>query len=448
MRNVSTLFAVLLVALVALPAAAAAAPVTTADGLAAAFAAGDGPITIGDDITIEEPLVWRGSDELVVIGDGHTITAAAGFDVDTHDAMILVTDGADVDIDGLHLAGTDEFDMSDPGGFSGLRVDVPGDATGTVSVSLRDSSVDNVGLHGIYIEDQDAGSAASVRLVLDGVAVTDAGVGGFDQDGVRVNEGGDGDIVFHASDSSFTGAGADGVELDERGAGDVQFSVGDSVFVANGNYCSERFSDGEDGDLIEAEFDDEDGALAAKAAYVDPTCVEVEKDDGVWFAVLDLDDAFDIDEADVGSIAGELRGGVVVDNFDEGLDVDEEDDGGIEVTVTSTLLDGNVDEGIKYTEAGNGSVNGVTRGVTADGDEDDIEHEEAGNGSLMGQLRDSVFDDVELTEEDNGSLSVSLFDLTIDDMEAEQTGAGNGIVRVRRSTYGDTDLDGVSLHPR
>lgn len=445
MRRSFTVLAALLLALAAVPVAAAPATVTTAAELMAAFAEGDSPITIGSDIEIHAPLVWAGTDDLVIVGDGHTITAVSDFDVSVHDAMILVADGADVEIDALHLVGTDEFTMFDPGGFSGLRVDVPADAAGTLRVVMTDSSVENVGLHGIYVEDQERQSAAAVHLVLDAVDVIDAGVGGFDEDGVRVNEGGDGEIVFEATASSFVGAGADGVELDERGPGDVVFSVDESVFEANGNYCSDRLSDGEDDDLIEAAFGSRGEAEAVKEAYEDPTCVEVEGDDGEWLAVLDLDDAFDIDEAGEGSIDGDFHDGIVVDNFDEGLDFDEEGAGGIAAVATDTLLDNNIDEGIKYTEEDDGSVNGVTRGITADGEANDIEYEEAGNGSLAGQVRHSEVDDVKLTEEDNGSLSVSLVGLTLDDIEAAQGGRGNGVVRVRLSPYDEAELEGVTL---
>ncbi len=441
MRRLSVLLATSSLALVALPAAAGPASVSTAEELAAAFAAGDAPITLDADITVDEPLVWTGSTTLSIVGGGHTITAASGFDVSSFDALVLVADGADVDLDGLHLVGTDAFDMFTPGGFSGLRVDVPADATGTVHVAMTDSSIENVGLHGLYVEDQALASAASVHLELHGVEVVDAGVGGFDEDGVRVNEGGDGDIVFHATDSTFDGAGADGVELDERGPGDVLFDVTGSTFVENGDYCSDRL-DGE----IEIELDTEAEALAVRAAYEDPTCVEVEEDDGVWVAALDLDDGFDIDEAGDGSIVGTFDDGVVVDNFDEGLDFDEEDAGGIEARATDTLVDGNVDEGIKYSEEGNGSVLGVTSGITADGNEDDVEYEEAGNGSLVGSVSDSELDDVKLTEEDNGSLVVRIVDVPLlDDIEAEQTGRGQGSVRVRDSDYDDLELDGVTL---
>lgn len=398
MRQSFGLLTALGLALVALPAAAAPAPVTTAGELADAFADGAEHITLGADITIDEPLVWTGTGDLEIRGEGHTITAASGFDVGAHDAMLLVANGADVKLEDLDLIGTDVFTMFTPGGFSALRVDVPANATGEVEVDLRGVSVTNVGLHGIYIEDQVFGSDASVKLHLRDVHVVDAGVGGFDEDGVRVNEGGEGDIDFTARDSTFVGAGADGVELDERGPGDVDFKVRDSDFTDNGDYCSVRFSDGEDDDLIEAAFETEAAAQAVRAAYEDPTCVEV-----------------------------------------------EEDDGDIDAKVRDVLLDGNVDEGIKYSEEGDGSVKGEARGITALDDENDIEYEEAGDGDLDGKVRDSVIDDAKLTEEDDGDLSVTLRDLTMDDIEAEQTGDGEGEVKVKDTDYDDADLTGVTL---
>jgi hypothetical protein len=287
----------------------------------------------------------------------------------------------------------------------------------------------NTGLHGIYVDDNSA-SDASVAISMVQTLVENTGLGGFDEDGVRVDERGDGDIIFTSTASEFIAAGADGVELDEGGDGDVIFDVVNTDFIDNGNFCSFRLqesplaivSDGEiEVEVPIGDFADADAILTALGAdETQAACLEdgIEDDGDVWVIGIDLDDAFDIDEAGGGSIAGTVKNATLLDNYDEGLDFDEEDDGDIIGTAVSVRAFGNVDEAIKYSEEGGGSVTATVSGTRSDGD---LEFEEADAGDVDAKITGSAFDDIALVEEGPGSLTYRLFGTSYDDLEVEST---------------------------
>lgn len=354
------------------------------------------------DIRISETLTYTGSEPLRISGFGQTVK---GGDF----TLFEVENGANLAVSKVNFAGPGGFDIDSGGnneGGIGLLVTVPEDRTGTVKVDLNRVTVSGVARHGIHISDCDlavcgsgqggggVGSPASVDLRLDRVHVRDAGNGAFDNDGVRVDERSDGDIRFYASRSVFTDVGADGVELDEGGDGDVRIYVRKSVFQENGGFC--------DG-LPEVE--------------PDPSPIPECYDEGE----LDLDDGFDVDEADAGSILGVVTNSDISNNLDEGLDFDEGGDGGYAIYLNKLVANGNGDEGIKVSEEGSGDLVAKLRKVTA-----------KANGAAG----------VLLEEEEAGNLRVDINRLKTANndgsgLEVTEDGDGDGNLRVTRSDIKD-----------
>lgn len=129
-------------------------------------------------------------------------------------------------------------------------------------------------------------------------------------------------ITYVNSSSIYT----DGVELDEAGPGDVNVQTFSSEFIGNGDYCY----------VPECVDDVEDSACITAANATDPSCI----DEGE----LDLDDGFDIDEADGGNLIVQVIDTIASNNLDEGFDFDEADDGAVNAGFAVTAND-NFNEG-------------------------------------------------------------------------------------------------------
>jgi hypothetical protein len=468
MRRIIVVATVLALFGMALPAVARSSGVVTTNAdsgpgsLRDALEKGKRPIVIRrgvGDIEIDDALVWSHAKTLDIRGTGQTITDSDG---SADGALLIVSQGADTRISRLGFDGPGGFGLTNKGGGSGIRVDVPSGERGTVAVSLSRVSISDVGLHGLHVDDLTNATRASVRLNLYRVKVSGVGFGGFDQDGIRVDERGPGHIFFRSVSSDFDSVGADGVELDEGGSGGVYSNVRNSNFTDNGNYCSFRF----DGEELETEVDEAD-LDDFLAGYTDNEveCLEIEIDNGVAEVGIDVDDAFDIDEADGGSISSRFSGGTLVGNQDEGIDLDEEGPGDIIGSVSGTSAHDNTDEAVKYSEEDAGKVIATVNRLSMDGE--DIEFEEAGDGSLRSSLTRSTIKDLSLAEEDEGNLTSYTGRSTLDDVESEETGdgdlkalfnrstlddieltqedAGTGGVTFIETTYDDLDLDGVTV---
>jgi len=384
---------------VAAPAGAAGSATVTnaADSgegtLRSALAAGATNITVAvSEITITSTLQYTGSDSLVINGGG-AVVKGNGLKA----TLFQSAGGADVTITNMTFDDGGNFGVNAGGGY-GLHFATTANQTGKMTIDLDNVTVQGVGGHGIYVDDS-GDSPATVVLNVTEVLVDRAGIGGFDQDGIRVDETGDGNINFRAHKSQFTAAGADGVELDEAGAGDVNFGVSNVVLTRNGDYCEgQSISNPED-----------------------PLCVEEGE--------LDLDDGFDIDEADSGSVRGFVGDVVASNNFDEGLDFDEAGSGGFDVTITDVVAEGNVDEGIKMSEEDAGRTWVAMADVRVNnGKNDAMAIEEAGPGSLYAYMVD-----VDATGNDGIGLV------------AEQLDAGSGIAVPTASKLGEVELEGVEL---
>ncbi|NNE88636.1 MAG: hypothetical protein HKN27_11215 [Silicimonas sp.] len=399
--------------------------------------------TMGD-IEIDVTLTYGGRAPLILRGAGQSITADANF------TLLGVMDGADLHISNLTFQGPGGFNINArPEGRAGkgIFVDLRDDQTGTYALTLDQVTVAGVAGYGIHISDCDladdcggggggagGGSDASIKVSLTDVTVRDVGNGSFDADGLRVDERGEGGIVFVAGNSLFTGTGADGVELDEGQAGDVVFRVDASRFEANGAYC--------DPDLLAAFLPSPDeGAFGDGArgkadipgpvsGSPDDACFEREVDlyksgsvEAYAFAI-DVDDGFDVDEAGPGHILGDLNGVDIRDNLDEGADFDEEDAGRISITVEGGVYQGNAEDGIKLSEEDAGGVFANLRGVSllSNGGKGAV-FEEEDDGDVVVSVRASTAlgnDDgdktgIEVVQDDDGKGRVTLIGSNIAD---------------------------------
>ncbi|WP_411280516.1 hypothetical protein [Gemmatimonas sp.] len=297
-------------------------------------------------IALESSVIFTGSQALTIIGKRATLDArnAGG-------PAFVANGGGNLRIEDLTVANS----VSE-----GLTVEVPATATGTLTVRFdRVTAIGNAG-HGILVNDQvnssttdgvqpDArGSAASLDVRVNDARFLSNGYSVSDRDGLRVNEGGLGSLTFTARGARAEDNAADGIELDERGDGDVVIDVEDTRILRNGK--------------------------------LDPD---------------DLDDGFDVDEYDAGSIVGILRNVTASDNYEEGLDFNENNAGDLRVDLYGVEANGNREEGIDYEEdddfAGGGDLvttmqNVVANGNGADDGDAGLKVREKGTGDLTANI--------------------------------------------------------------
>lgn len=411
-------------------------------------------------IIVGDSLDYKGLQPLTIIGSGQVVR---GKNVD----ILKVSNGADLSVSDLSFVGIGSYNIKRKGtGYGmnnidakagkGIFVDVRDDQTGTVNVNLKNVRVEGVANHGIHISDCNLadecgsggggageGSSASINVVLDNVTVFDAGNGKFDADGLRVDERGDGDINFTASNSNFLYVGADGVELDEGQKGNVIANVTNSIFSNNGAYCDPKllkaYMPAED----EGEFEDNQ-----RAENSIPGKIKGSPDDGCFEREvelyssgfvkefefgIDLDDGFDIDEAGPGNLVVNIDRSRIVGNLDEGLDFDEENNGDMFLQIKNTLAMGNTDDGIKNSENDGGSIIALFEGINSiENGGKGIVVEEEKSGDIQGFVQGTF------TRENDDSDKTGI--------EAVQEDEGMGTLKVVSSTIVDGyDLEGVEL---
>jgi hypothetical protein len=194
-----------------------------------------------------------------------------------------------------------------------------------------------------------------------------------DRDGLRVNEGGLGDLTITFKLSVSEENGADGIEVDERGDGDVSVDMFGSRVTRNGEF--------------------------------DP---------------LDLDDGFDIDEAGNGSILGKVILSSANDNFEEGFDFNENDAGDLRVNMELVEASGNGEEGIDYEEdddfAGGGDLVVTMIGIKTNGNhagDAGLKIREKGVGHLDVTVKgveasNNATRGIQIREDDQGNLVASV----------------------------------------
>jgi hypothetical protein len=327
-------------------------------------------------VRLKDGVVFTGAQDLTIQGagaviDGSGISSAAAFQA---------TGGGDLSLVRIGFRGAPA---------EGVHVEVPTDATGTVKVSLIGVEVVGNGGHGVLVNDQvdpstqddvqpnENGSAASVEVVVTDSRFSRNGYTVSDRDGLRVNEGGPGDLRLTTARVRAEDNAADGIEIDERGAGDVHIDVFATSFLRNGKF--------------------------------DPA---------------DLDDGFDIDEYNDGSILGRVGFSTAADNYEEGFDFNENNAGDLRVDMTLVGAFRSGEEGIDLEEdddfGGGGDLVTVMRGITTIGNGD------AADGALK------------IREKEDGNLDVTLEGVLSthnigSGIFVRESSGGSSVVRIQRA---------------
>jgi hypothetical protein len=397
----------------------------------------DGTLTI----ELAADVVYTGPQFLTILGSDSTITGDGSKDATWDGGLFVSRSRADIAIE----------DLSFESSFNnGVGIFAPPSSAGTIMVSLTSVRISGSRFHGLYVDEQITASyntddvihitcldpwsfqsSATVRLrvahstiVGNGAVIHDGPTPDYDAsiatgcpvdfDGIRVDEGGNGDILASIVDSEVDGNRADGTELDERGNGGVDAWVADTTFDDNGDTGTD-----------------------------------------------DTDDGFDIDESDNGDIVAHYQRVSVSGNFDEGVDISEMGNGSARVTIADSEMLANEDEGIKVDELLVGNIWLTITGTTVDESlsQQGIEVLESGNGNLDfaiegSHVEENDNDGIALTEEAQGDLRASIVSTEVMEngdhgVTAEQQAPGNGTLVAVDSDLTENDdtsldLEGVS----
>jgi hypothetical protein len=317
-------------------------------------------------INLSSTVTFSGPQDLEIEGDDAVIDASGA-----GGTAFLVTGGGDLSVEELTVRNAPA---------EGITVEVPSTATGTIRISLEDLIITGNKGHGILINDQvdptteddvqpnGDGSAASLDVTVIDSRFFRNGYSVSDRDGLRVNEGGEGDLRFTVRNVKAEENAADGIEIDERGNGDVRLAVRELRVARNGP--------------------------------LDPA---------------DLDDGFDIDEYNDGGILGYVVDSEAIDNFEEGFDFNENNAGDFRVDMIDVQAIGNGEEGIDYEEdddfAGGGELVTTMVGIIANGNGGDggLKIREKGEGNLVASVTGVVANEntasgIAIREDANGNL--------------------------------------------
>jgi hypothetical protein len=364
-------------------------------------------------IALRQSVIFTGAQALTINGNSATIDGsgiAAG-------AALLATGGGDLEISRLTVRNAPA---------EGIAVEVPPTATGTQRLTLFRVEISGNRGHGVLVNDQvdpsapegelpnQEGSAASVDVSVVNSRFTNNGYSVSDRDGLRVNEGGAGDLVITVKHSVAADNAADGIEVDERGAGDVRVDVFGSEIVRNGKF--------------------------------DPA---------------DLDDGFDIDEYADGSVVGIVAFTTASDNYEEGLDFNENNAGDLRVGLWRVVVNGNGEEGVDYEEdddfAGGGDLVTVmldveTNGNGVNGGDAGLKIREKGDGSLLAlvsgvEASHNAIGGISVREDAAGTLRSTIHRATAAGnagrgVDFDENAAGDLVAKLSDSTsLGNVDVD-------
>ena len=367
-------------------------------------------------VALKSPIVFSGSQALAIDAGGAQLD---GSGLAGTDAALVADGGGDLAIRHLFVHGA-------PG--NGITVALPENAAGVISVHLERVTIRQNALHGVLINDQaeyltdpastsDAGSNASIAVRVTESTFDRNGLGALDYDGLRVNEGGRGDINAVVTRSRFLRNGADGLELDERAVGDAVFTLRQVDLNRNGSFSTE-----------------------------------------------DLDDGIDVDEAGDGSVIGRFERVSANANSEQGVDLNENGAGELRVVMYQVEALGNAEEGIEFEEdddvAGGGDLEAELEHVTTrrnggSGGDAGLKLREKGPGNLTARLLNVVSSNnavagVLAQEDENGKLAAELIGAETlsnggDGIALDENGAGNLAGRIRAATSRRNAGAGVAL---
>ena len=374
-------------------------------------------------IRLLQPITFSGAQALVIRGSGTRLDGSA---LAPGGSALVADGGGDLTIEALTVTGA-------PG--NGITIKVPELATGVFKVRLREIVVRESGLHGVLINDQaeyfidppstsEAGSAASLLVDVSDSRFERNGFGLIDSDGLRVNEGGEGNLEANVRGTRFVDNGADGLELDERAAGNAEFALRHTALVGNGSFTSE-----------------------------------------------DFDDGIDVDEAGDGDLIGRFNHVAVNRNFEQGVDLNENGLGNLRVVMADLSAAENAEEGVEFEEdndvAGGGDIEAelvrvTTRRNGGAGGDAGLKLREKGDGNLVARLvqvvsegnrllsGDDPIAGILLREDKGGDLTADLVQATARrnsgaGIELEENEDGNLTGRVRRAIASQNGGAGASL---
>jgi hypothetical protein len=357
-------------------------------------------------ISLATPVVFTGTQNLELHGSGATLDGSAL--APGAQAAFAAIGGGDLSVTALGVRNA-------PG--EGLAVEVPGGSTGIKKVTLIGLQITGNQGHGVLINDQENpldpsnpnGSAASLRVLVVGCRFERNGFGDLDKDGLRVNEGGIGDLDFTISLSRADGNGADGIELDERAAGDAKFMVSGTHITGNGSF-DPTLADLDDGMDVD---ESDEGNLIGKVLL---SSANENKEEG-----------FDFNENHAGDFRVDMVLVEATGNLEEGIDFEEDDDfqGGGDLITTLIGIKANRngpggDAGLKIRERGDGNLNAKVLGAeTSDNAIGGINIREQQTGDLTAQIERGTatangLGGISVREDDDGSLSANLKETTVD----------------------------------
>ena len=316
-------------------------------------------------IRLVQPVVYTGTQALDIAGNG-AILEGAGLGA-TAPAAFLANGGGNLLVAGLTVQNAPQE------GLTGIKKVV------LVGVQI----LGNRG-HGVLVNDQvdpidtsnPNGSGASLDVLVVSSRFAMNGFGNIDRDGLRINEGGTGNLNAILSVTLVDHNGADGIELDERGAGDVTFDVSGTQITRNGSY---------------------DVTLA------------------------DLDDGMDVDESGDGALIGKVFASAANDNYEEGWDFNENDAGDFRVDMTLVEASRNLEEGIDFEEdddfQGGGDLITTLIEIKANGNgpggDAGLKIRERGDGKIDATIRGAetngnLTGGISLREQGTGDLSTTI----------------------------------------
>lgn len=390
------------------------------------FAQGVGTVQLLSTVT------YTGAQNLRIDGFG-AVLDGAGVATDA----FASTGGGDLELRGITVRNAPE---------DGVWVEIPAGATGVVSIRLHEVTIRDNGRFGLHVDDRIGGepggsdSDAGISLDISFSHIinnnADLTVGVVDFDGVRVDEGGNGDIDARVTHSVFTDNRADGLELDEADSGNAILFVRQSSFEDNGDQVQvppDAEPDPEDGfDVDEAGPGDLhlDVAQTVSRRNIDDGIDLDEDGEGTIFARINQVDAsgnhndclvFTEDEFNQVGAGGVhvIANAVNATGCERGIDSDEWGDGDIRVHVTGSHFDGNASDGIRFEEEGAGSVYFTANSSSLDGNGDEgLQVAELVDGSIyvtfVNSTMDGNADHGAQIEEDDAASAVQDGDIVLD----------------------------------
>ncbi|MEZ4553647.1 MAG: hypothetical protein R3B59_07035 [Dehalococcoidia bacterium] len=432
----------------------------------------NGPITLNDPVEYEgsQPLTIAGLFNTVIQGQSTNPVGNTDLvcDVDDDEGLFESTGGADLTLisltfqnnpcgNGVYVFLDDDEDvsitlnrvMARNNDEDGVRIEEDSYCSGGTDINLTvtTSTFSGNGNDGLEINDEGDGDVtASLRFS----AFRDNGEDGFD-----IYEECDGDVSLTTLSSSFNDNGWDseedgeGIDVDERGSGYVEVTL-------NGLDASRNTDDGVDVDEMDGSEIDSLSLQGGEAGEADPEDKQPAASDGPQTATCEGD-----------NLTLTVNGGRANDNDSDGFDIDEEDCGSLYMTVTGVMASGNADDGFQADEYGPGdldftagSATSADRNGSGDVDEDGngFQLYEESYGSLyvslasVGARYNGAFDEsgdgIDLEEWDNGDLvldmGVSAVLSNFDDgIDAEEYGCGTLDATLLSSTVSLNADDGI-----